>query len=76
MLQNAAKEKISADSQRARDEANNRFTQLKQTLTKQVNRVKGALPDLDRVRDDFKHDIQTLEDELLSDEEIKHLVEF
>lgn len=49
---------------------------MKQTLTKQVNHVKEALPDLDRVGADFKQEIQNLNDELLSDKAIKDLVDF
>lgn len=75
-MQRAAKAKVSSDSKRAQEETSKRFAKVKETLTKQVNRVKEALPDLSRVGADFKQEIQSLNDELLSDKAIKDLVDF
>lgn len=75
-MQKAAKNKVTTDSKHAQEETVKRFSKLKQTLTKQVNRVKEALPDLERVGADFKQEIQNLNDELLADKAIKDLVDF
>lgn len=75
-MQKAARAKVASDSKHAQEETTKRFNKLKQTLTKQVNRIKEALPDLQRVGADFKQEIQNLNDELLSDKAIKDLVDF